>query len=482
MARLISFFALCSVFALNLNAQKDRKLTAYLQTKQFAAPEIGNYVEIQFQFVGYTINYLPVENGLQGELAVFIDISQYNKVVASDAYRLLTPMMSDSIIDDFYDLKRFALQPGVYDVSLKIQDLNSKHEPVVTNFKTEIESLDDALTISDILIAESALKGNEESPFFKSGYTILPRISTFYPQELENLPAYFEIYNTNELEDSVFGVKQTIINSETGQELEKFTRFSKHTTAPVVPVFREVNIAEVPTGKYILNYMLLDRSMNELSKQSYEFERSNDLQEITNYTDLIIDPAFQASIHDDSVEFYLTSLIPISKATQARTIINEYKGKNSDRQRKLIQAFWKETSGVNMYEAWIKYKTQVQKIEKLYATTFQNGFETDRGRVYLQYGPPTRTVDRETSPSEYPWEAWEYNKIGVFSNKKFIFYNPTLINREYRLLHSDMIGEIKNPRWTYELVKRNTVNGNVDDPNQYNPDSWGNNGQQIIGY
>ena len=61
----------------------------------------------------------------------------------------------------------------------------------------------------------------------------------------------------------------------------------------------------------------------------------------------------------------------------------------------------------------------------------------------------------------------------LFSNKRFIFYNPDLVNNAYRLLHSDMLGELKNPAWPQILAKRNTYNGNVDDPNQNNVTHWG---------
>jgi hypothetical protein len=56
-----------------------------------------------------------------------------------------------------------------------------------------------------------------------------------------------------------------------------------------------------------------------------------------------------------------------------------------------------------------------------------------------------------------------------------VFYNPDLVNRAYRLLHSDMVGELKNPSWPQILSKRNTVNGNVDNPNANNVDHWGGN-------
>lgn len=460
---------------------KGKRLTAYLQTKQFSAPEIGNYIELHFQYVGYSLAYKQQENDLIGEVAVMIDITQSGQTVANDAYRLNTPLMVDGIVEDFYDIKRFALSPGTYQCDLELLDLNSANPSVKTSFDVVIEELSDALSVSDILIAESAFPTNEVSTFFKSGYDIIPRISTFYPTELSSLPVYFEVYNAQQLDDSLFSIRQQVINGETEEILKEFTRVTKHRTASVVPVFKTIDMVNLPTGKYLLNMTILDGNSNELSSQFYEFERSNDGETVVNTADLILDPHFQGSITDDSVGYYLASLIPISQPGQVRTILRELKTKDKERGRKMIQAIWKQTDPLNPYEAWMRYKEQVQYVERAFRTHFQPGFETDRGRVYLQYGAPNRIWDREISASEYPYEMWEYNKIGIYSNKKFIFYNPDLVNNTYKLLHSDMIGELRNPRWQYELNSRNTKRGNVDDPNEYNPDSWGNNARQILG-
>ncbi len=480
---IITLLLALSAFSFTAYSQKekDRKLTAYLQTKQFSAPTIGNYIEIHIQFVGYTVNYISTENGLMGELAVQMTISQNDSIINSDAYRLNTPIIVDSIIDDFYDIKRFALNPGNYKFSIQLMDLNSIKEPVKAAFSVNIDEFSDALSISDVLIAETAYKDDQESPFYKSGYAIIPRISTFYPAELSYLPSYIEIYNMNELTDTVFGLKQYITNAETGEELSELTVFSRHKPEAVVPVFRKIDISTVPTGTYTLNYTVIDRNFIELANQTFEFQRSNDIESTINMAEVTIDPAFQESITRDSVSYYLLSLIPISKPSQVKLIIQEYKSKNEESQRKMIQGFWRETSGLKMYDEWMRYKSQVNQVQDIYSSNYQKGYETDRGRVYLQYGPPSRKFIKENSSSEYPYEIWEYNKIGVFSNKKFIFYNPELVNNQYKLLHSDMVGELKNPRWSYELAKRNTKNGNVDDSNEYNTDSWGNNSREMFG-
>ncbi len=441
-------------------------LRAYLDSKQFYAPGQGNYIEFHIQFVGPSIKYIGKDGGLIGEIFVRMSILKEGEVVQSDAYRLSSPFMKDSIISDFYDIKRFALAPGEYQFNIELQDLNNNQEPLKASQNILIEDLSTSISISDIVIAEFASKGDGTSVFYKSGYDIIPRLVTFYPQELNTIPAYFEIYHSNLLKDSVFAIKQTIINSLTGEILQDYTRFTKLNTAEVVPFFKKIDITNLTTGKYILNFAIINKNMKQLSFQSYHFDRSNDIDYSYLAEELVLDPAFQESITDDSIGFYLLSLIPISKANEIRNIIKLSKLKNAESARKYIQLYWANTSPENPYEAWIKYKHQIQRIQRLYSTSFQNGYETDRGRVYLQYGPPSHINRNFNSVNEYPYEIWQYNRIGVYNNRRFVFYNPELNDNNFQLLHSDMIGEIQNTNWQNEISR---VNGR--DNNQFGGNS-----------
>ncbi len=455
---------------------QTQKIRAYLDDKQYYAPGIGDYVEVQLQFVGYTFKYLNVDGGQQGEVAVRMNIKLNDSIVAKDAYRLKTPIMKDSIIDDFYDLRRFVLNPGSYMLEIELQDINSTGESVKASKPFMIEELKNQISISDIQVSELVTKGDSTSVFYKSGYTMIPNLSTFYSTEISRLPVYFEIYNASQLGESEFGIKQMIADAMTGKEIENLTLFTRHKVSEVVPVLRSVDISSLPSGKYTLDILVLNRDLKEVAKKNYEFERINDLGSDLNTEVLMIDPAFQASISEDSVMFYLASLIPMSRPAEVRNILDILKSKNKEKARKHIQGFWIITSGTSKpYDSWMKYKLQVQYVDKIYKNNFQAGFETDRGRVYLQYGSPTTVLQKDVASNEYPYEIWQYYKIGKFSNKRFIFYNPDLVNNAYRLLHSDMIGELKNPSWQLVLNKRNTSNGSVDDPNQNVEKSYGGN-------
>ncbi len=471
----ITFFTLILVLlnVANLHAQKSVRV--FLDSKQYYDPELGNYLEIQLLFSGYTLEYLPVEEGLQGEIAVAMQITQNDSSIVNDVYRLKTPIMRDSVIDDFYDIRRYQLSPGVYQYMLEIFDMNSTSESLTATQTLVIDELGKSVQISDVQVADYAAKGDGTSMFYKSGYDIYPRLNNYFNEESLNLPVYFEIYNTHLSKDSVFGLKQTVINADSGEEFAELSDIFKVKAAPVVPVIRQMSLVNVPAGKYVVEYTLINREQEVVAQTAYSFER--EIESATEYLTLentIIDPAFQASLTNDSVSYYLGSLIPISRPGEVRNILQILKTKTVEDQRKYIQMFWITTAGKSKaYDSWIQYKGQVQLVESVFSTNLMDGYETDRGRVYLQYGAPTQMIPREVSPSEYPYEIWQYDKIGVFSNKRFIFYNPDLINNNYSLLHSDMVGELKNNAWPQALNRRNTTNGNVDDPNSTKQEHFG---------
>jgi GWxTD domain-containing protein len=452
-----------------------QKLRAYLDTKQFFAPEIGNYIEVQIQFEGHTLNYHGAEGGLLGSIGVKIDFLQETTPVFSDVYRLDSPVMLDSIVEDFFDVRRYPLKEGKYTFKIELEDLNSNEKAVIAFQEIEIMDFSKTINFSGLLIAEAAFQCDESNNLNKSGYCILPRFSNFYSSELTKIPAYFELYNTDHLADSVFGVKQWVYNPNTREEVEGFSSFSKHQSASIVPVLKTLDITNLPTGSYELNYTIITKSFQELKTISYNFDRVNDVNVSVDASSIMLNPAFQKSISSDSITYYLASLIPITPQAEQKNILRLLKEDDTSYMRKYIQAYWTNTTPTNPYEGWIKYKEQVQHVERAFRTNFQAGFETDRGRVYLQYGPPTSLVEREYSPTEYPYEIWQYNKIGRFSNKRFIFYNPDLVNNGYRLLHSDMWGEPKNPGWQHVLNSRNSPRGTTDNPNEAVTPSVGGN-------
>jgi hypothetical protein len=114
-------------------------------------------------------------------------------------------------------------------------------------------------------------------------------------------------------------------------------------------------------------------------------------------------------------------------------------------------------------KAWRQHKRLVDRANEEYEGTYEHGFQTDRGRVMVQYGEPDRIQKRTNKAHSYPYEIWQYYEIGRFTNKRFVFYDPDLVGNDYRLLHSDMPGELRNRRWRRDLQDRQNVMDDVDE-------------------
>lgn len=459
---IIPLFVLLS----NSFGQKNQ-MKAFIDYKNYYSPEQGSYIDLQFQFVAYTIQFAAVDSVLQAKIAVSTVITSEptGDTVYVDGFVLESPRMRDSIVEDFFDNLHIPLQPGNYTAHLNLTDILSKGKSLEGKLDIRVAETTSKVSTSDILIAEVATPStNMESPFQKSGYEIIPRISNFYSQSMTRIPYYVELYNTNLIQDSTFGLRQLVVSSQTNQVMPGFSRFTKIKPSPVVPVFRNMDISKLPSGSYHLTLEIIDKNNKTIGQAAdYFFERVNDIEiNNENVDEIILNPAFQASITDDSLKYYLASLIPIARPAEVKSIIKTLKANSPDLCRKHIQQFWIQTSGNDAYNQWMIYKKNVALVEANYGNNFQSGFETDRGRVYLQYGQPNTIIVRETSPSEYPYEIWHYYKIKTFSNKRFVFYNPDLVNNAYRLLHSDMVGEQQNYKWQEMLVKRNNAGQNVD--------------------
>jgi GWxTD domain-containing protein len=467
---LVSLF----VIALSLSASaQQQKLRVYLDTKKYYAPDIGNYIEIQFLYTGYLLKYKPVDGGLISELAVQVKLINGEEIVTNDAFKLESPVMKDSIIDDFYDIRRYALPEGDYSLELDFKDLNAPGESVSTALPLSISAVNEKPNLSDPVIIEYANRGGGNSIFFKSGYDIFPRMINYYPEELNTIPFYLEVYNSDAIDGGVFGVQVKMKKISLDKYDERFTQFYKLNTDKVVSVLKSININDLASGKYQLEFELIDKNFKVFDTKTYTFDRNKEMNVEFIAENIMLDPAFVTSIPKDSALFFAASLMPIASQQSQRQLIEMLKQNDPEAAISYMQSFWNFTAGNAAYDQWIQYKAQVMLVQKIYANNFLEGFESDRGRVYLQYGSPTNTVQREASPSEYPYEIWQYNKIGRFSNKRFIFYNPDLVNNAYRLLHSDMIGELKNQNWPQSLNSRNTSKGNVDNPNSGVQESFG---------
>ena len=91
-----------------------------------------------------------------------------------------------------------------------------------------------------------------------------------------------------------------------------------------------------------------------------------------------------------------------------------------DERRDHLESFWRQrdkSPGTAMNELMAEYYRRVDYAMRTFGTMrIPDGSRTDRGKIYILYGPPTST-DRSLDPVTGFQETWIYEKLG----KKFVF-------------------------------------------------------------
>lgn len=85
--------------------------------------------------------------------------------------------------------------------------------------------------------------------------------------------------------------------------------------------------------------------------------------------------------------------------------------------------FWKQrdpTPKTEQNELMDEYYLRVQFANENFATN-REGWETDRGRIYIIYGPPTDIERHPFEPDRRPYEIWYYSHIA----RRFVFVDYT---------------------------------------------------------
>ena len=96
---------------------------------------------------------------------------------------------------------------------------------------------------------------------------------------------------------------------------------------------------------------------------------------------------------------------------------------SAERRAESFYRFWKErgqdtTTAYN--QAMAEYYYRVDDAMRKFSTAKEtDGYKTDRGRIYILYGPPPKS-ERVLQPNSGPREIWTYDRI----HKRFIFIDP----------------------------------------------------------
>ena len=343
------------------------KTKVFFNYKIYYTPTHDAYVTTMLQFSGGTFKYLNTPNG---NLRTSVEITQVFKnndtIVLADKYVLDSPEMQDSIVDDFFDVQHYGLNPGVYNYELVIKDLVSGEE-VRGQQSLIIHKMNaDKVQFSDVEFIQSASPTQEKNNFVKNGYLLLPYMTNYYPPEMDKIAFYLELYNSQKVvgEGEKFLLTYSISNYDTNEPLEEIFHYQRLTSGDVVPVIGYLPIDAVPTGDFNLHLNVIDKNNDTIASELVFFQRRSDMIENPiNLDEVVIDQTWMKEIPTDSIYYFLGSIMPISPRYEYESIRKLLKTNDTTQMRKYFYSFWVKTDPSDPGVAWKKYKRSVYHAE-----------------------------------------------------------------------------------------------------------------------
>ncbi len=452
----------------------------------FSTPDTKPFVETYLSVDGSTSVFKKNSSGkLQASVEIGITFSKGQTIVAFKKYILNSPEISDSTPPPFFiDQQRFNLENGDYQLEISWVDKNKpgdtpslRKENLTVNFPVQ------NMSFSEIELIESYKSTVTPGVLTKNGYDLVPYLAFAYPQNMDKLSFYAEVYHAdlNIPADEQYVVMYYIENYADATKLIEFGGHQKLSPQPASVILSEIAIAKLPSGDYNLVLEVHDKSNKILCYRKAYFQRINPIKAdpLANQNGIYnLDNTFVSKFHSiDSLAEYIRSTRPICSDMEYTIGENDIKTRDLKTLQKRLLIVWSNRNPKNPEAAFEKYNEQVVAVQHSYGTVLMKGYNTDRGRIYLKYGQPSTKTISDKEPSSYPYEIWGYYHLNDDQvNRKFVFYNPDLVTNNYILLHSDARGETYDANWSMKLQKRSIQNTNFDDTTA--PDHFGGNANE----
>lgn len=437
-------------------------LKPYLSTMVYNAPGLTPYVENAIAIDCRSAAYKEFEPGkFKATVEITTIFSQDGKVCNFSKIALDSPVVTDTTTLDgaFIDQQRFSLPNGEYRMEITVADLNvTQAVPSHETMTVSVNFSDQTPSISDILFFDSYTKAEQPSACTKSGMDFLPRVYPFYGLADSKLKFYAELYNSDKLYDEgKFLVNYYIESSESSSMMREFNFNKRFDVGKANVLLNTIDITDLPSGNYYLVVEMRDRANNLICSQSAFFQRSNpgvgyDMADISGVD---ISNTFVSRMENvDTLRQYIKYLDPICSETERNYCTGLVKTGDLKTMQQFMFNFWSTRAPLAPSRAWDDYLAAVKRVNMSFGTTSYPGYRSDRGYVFLKYGQPDQISESPNEPNAYPYTIWHYYAVANQHNKRFVFMSKDESTNDYHLIHSDVIGEINNPRWQLEIYSR----------------------------
>jgi GWxTD domain-containing protein len=418
---------------------------------RFRYDSTSSYVEIYYGLYPQLMSYNQVDSVFKGMAMVRTVIRQKNADSTLFDQRLLIPVtIADTTFRNvnttFVTQTVYAVPFGDYVLEVSAHDSLRPAMRDSVSYSLAIHPIPSAPVSSDLELCSEVNSGPHQSKLFeKNSLEVIPNPSLVYGVTSHPVSFYYmELYNLSP--DTVYTIKVRLYDG-TNKVVRESAKNQKHSARNVVDVGM-MNVSSFPSGRYRMAVSVYDQSGTEVCGSSKTLFLSNPhIKQPAATTATLNATQFAGMTSDElSQEFrqgqYLATSEEIKRFKQMST---------QEAKRDFLARFWTDAEHGQDGRIQMDRNTYLHRItvaNQRYRGMGKEGWQTDRGRVYLLYGEPEEVERFPSGQDSKPYEIWHYYQIE--SGVEFDFIDRSGFGN-YILSNSTKRGEIQDDGWQQYL-------------------------------
>lgn len=322
----------------------------------------------------------------------------------------------------------FSVPPGNYTIVFNLDDQESGRSFIEKTKKISVPAPKPAgFQVSDPMLIQTPTAGTSSEVFVptnRSGSSLFGvggavMVEAFWPAGRDSLVLHWKLHGIIDgygerrqtFDDSVYNQMSGLLRVTT-----QYDGFSYHfgpASAEWKTLLVPLPLQKLEAGKFTLDIEYRLGSVKR--QQQYQFH--------------VAWPARPFSLTDQDLA--VDAVRHIAKESE----IDAMTSGGATKRAEAFARFWRERSRdttTAFNEVMAEYYYRVDDALRRFSTSKENdGYKTDRGRIYILYGPPQKS-DRTLQPNEAPTEIWTYETL----HRRFIFIDAAK-NGNYVLSQSE---------------------------------------------
>ncbi len=399
--------------------------------------ETRTYQEIYISFPNFQLSYIEKEKAYLAAYHISILIKDStDKQIAQKEWQNFNQIdhlkQAESLIS--LEIAGFLITPGVYIISIKLTDLNSQAVGFADKPMRVAAFEQNKLQISEIEFARSIQRIQTRNKFVKNNIEVLPNPSRVFGIESPFLYFYTEIYNLNQSDKQGKIKREFSIIDARGNIVKLSEKIVQPKSTSSIWV-EKVNVLDVVSGKYILKLRAVEETTGNIAEREAELWINNPYKTIS-----------LAQYDDNDIEEFRAQIEYLVDSKE----LNFFDKLNIQGKIQYINDFWRNKSS----EFRTEHLKRFYSAQERFASPTLPGWKSDRGRVFIMYGPADEIVREPSSIDTKAYEIWIYETLRKQGQVQFVFVDLGIAGN-YSLVHSTLKSgeraEIYNPNWIDDI-------------------------------